>query len=169
MSSDATADRFVWEANDVQVVTGPEEAKPGYFLLNTDGGMVNDGRRERGDPPGEAAIAVVLSEVRGKKEVVVWGFSGSIGPATNDVAEYTALVEGLRFALSEGVRRIRVYVDSEFVVEQMNHRSDVKQQDLRELHNEAHDLFHRFASHRISWVPRERNVLADALVGLILY
>jgi ribonuclease HI len=138
-------------------------------LLNTDGGMVNDGRRKRGDPPGDAAVAVVLSKIKNNKEVLIEGFSGAIGPATNDVAEYTALVEGLRFALSEGVQRIRIYVDSEFLVDQVNHRTEVKQEDLRPLHNEAHDLLHRFLDHRVSWIPRQRNANADALVRSILY
>ena len=140
----------------------------GYALLNTDGGMVNPGNRKKDDPPGEAAIAAVLSQVHNEKERIVYSFAGPIGPASKDVAEYKALIEGLRFASSEGVRLIRVYMDAEYIVDQMNNRSNVSS-GLRDLHSEAHDLLHSFDDYRISWVPRERNVLADALVQSILY
>jgi len=143
--------------------------RSGYYLLNTDGGMVNDGKRKKDDPPGEAAVGVVLYSVRNGKQTFFDGFSGSIGRTTNDKAEYHGLIEGLHFAIAEGVKKVRIYVDSEFVVDQMNHQSAVRQDDLRDLHNEAHDLLHRFVDHRISWVPRDRNAEADALVRAILY
>jgi ribonuclease HI len=139
-----------------------------YALMNTDGGMVSSGRRKHDDPPGEAAIAMVLSQVQNRREKIIYAFSCSIGKRSNDEAEYVALVEGLRFALAAGVRRIRIYVDSEFVVDQMNHRSTVDKEGLQQLHNKAHDLLHRFVNWRISWIPRERNQLADELVSLII-
>jgi ribonuclease HI len=140
--------------------------KRGYYLLNTDGGMVNDGKRKPGDAAGTAAIAVVLKNSRDR---LVKKFAKSIGPATNDVAEYEALIVGLAFALSLGVERIRVYVDSEVVVDQMNLVSKVNQKDLRDLHKKARDLLQQFADFRISWVPRERNQEADGLVRGVLY
>lgn len=64
----------------------------GYFILNTDGGMYSTGRRSEGDPPGEAAIAVVLKKTKkGRKtEITVESFGRRIGPRMNDEAEYEA-------------------------------------------------------------------------------
>jgi ribonuclease HI len=143
-----------------------------YYLLNTDGGMINTGQRRHEDPPGEAAVAVVLSQIRNRREHVIDGFSGAIGPATNDVAEYRALIEGLIYARRRGARKIRAYMDSEFVVEQVNDRAKVHQKDLAPLHSEVARLASEFApgvGFRLSWVPRERNETADALVQAILY
>ena len=139
--------------------------RSGYFLLNTDGGMVNDGKRRSGQALGRAAIAAVLYDSHNR---IVGRHFKEIEPSTNAVAEYTALVKGLSYALEEGVTKIRVYMDSEFVVDQMNHRSKVKE-EMRDLHNQAHDLLHRFDDYRVSWVPRERNQDADELVRSILY
>jgi ribonuclease HI len=90
--------------------------------------------------------------------------SKAIGPATHNVAEYQALIEGLTLARTHGVERIRVYTDSELVVDQVNGVSAVRQAHLRELHQDASDLRARFKSFRISWVPREWNAEADQLV-----
>lgn len=142
------------------------DAQSGYFLLNTDGGMFNDGKRKPDDPPGDAAIAWVLKDHRDR---LVEKSSDSIGSATNAQAEYKALIAGLNFALAQGITRIRVYVDSEFVVDQMNEVAQPKSSDITDLHEEAKRLFAKFPDRRISWVPRERNQEADALVRGILY
>ena len=90
--------------------------KRGYYLLNTDGGMASDyGRRRSGDPLGHAAIGALL---RTPRLVTVAQISKAIGPATHNVAEYRALIEGLKLARDKGVERIRVYMDSELVVDQ---------------------------------------------------
>ncbi len=69
--------------------------KRGYYLLNTDGGMASNGRRRFGDPLGRAAIGALL---RTPRLVTVAQISKAIGPATQNVAEYRALIEGLTFA-----------------------------------------------------------------------
>ena len=91
----------------------------GYFILNTDGGMVSTGRRSDDDPPGKAAIAVVLKKTKkGRKtEAVVESFGRTIGAKMNDQAEYEALLEGLRTAIKHGATHVRAFMDSEFVVE----------------------------------------------------
>jgi ribonuclease HI len=137
--------------------SGLDGVKRGYFLLNTDGGNL---RRLPGEPPTHAAIGVVL---RTRRLVPVARISKPIGPATHNVAEYCALIEGLTLAYDHGVRRVRVYADSELVVDQMNGRSAVLQADLRKLNSEAHSLAVKF-DFRISWVPRELNADADELV-----
>ena len=112
--------------------------KRGYYLLNTDGGMASDGRRRSGDPLGRAAIGALLRT--------------------------PALIEGLELARDYGIQRIRVYMDSELVVDQVNGVSAVRQAHLSELHKVASDLVALFKSIRISWVPREMNAEADRLV-----
>ena len=66
---------------------------------------------------------------------------------------------------SHGIQRIRVYMDSELVVDQVNGVSAVRQAHLSELHEEARGLVAQFKSFRISWVPRELNAEADRLVN----
>ncbi len=136
------------------------EAGPnsGYYLLNTDGG-------NSGDPLGRAAIGVLL---RTRRLVTVAQISKVIGPATHNVAEYKALIEGLKLARDHGIQRLRVYMDSEIVVDQVNGDCAVREKRLRELHEAATDLVDLFKSDargiRISWVPRELNAGADQLV-----
>ena len=82
----------------------------------------------------------------------------------HNVAEYRALIEGLKLARGYGIQRIRVYMDSELVVDQVNGVSAVRQAHLGELHEVASSLVALFKSIRISWVPREMNAEADRLV-----
>ena len=139
----------------------------GYFLLNIDAGMDNSGRRAKGDPPGEAAIGVVLKRLTEKRrELPVDSFGKAIGPAKIHVAEYTALVEGLKTALEHEAKYVRAYMDSEFVVEQINNSSPPDSKDLTALYEEAQKLITNFASStgfRLSWIPRSRNGEADKL------
>lgn len=132
--------------------------KPGYYLLNTDGGNL---RRLPGEPLSHAAIGVLL---RTRRLVHVAQISKAIGPATHNVAEYRALIEGLVLARTHGIEHIRVYTDSELVADQVNGVSAVKHAHLQELHERACGLRAGFKSFRIGWVPREWNVEADQLV-----
>jgi ribonuclease HI len=136
-------------------LAGPNHA---YYLLNTDGGNV---RRQPGEPFSHAAIGALL---RTRRLVTVDQISKAIGPATHNVAEYRALIEGLMLARAHGIERIRVYTDSELVVDQVNGVSAVRQAHLHELHEVASGLRAGFKSFRISWVPREWNAEADQLV-----
>ena len=133
--------------------------KRGYFLLNTDGGVV--GWRRSGDPLRPAAIGVVLQT---RRLSIVEQFGRAIGPASHNEAEYKALIEGLKLAQAHGVRHLRVYMDSELVVDQMNDRSAVRKAELLKLHEVARGLTALFESIRISWVPRELNAETDQLV-----
>jgi ribonuclease HI len=138
---------------EVAELAGP---KRGYYLLNTDGG-------NSGDRWGRAAIGALL-RVRTPRLVTVAQISEAIGPATHNVAEYRGLIEGLKLARDRGVQRIRVYMDSELVVDQINGVSAVREADLIELHTVASSLFALFENRRICWVPREMNAEADRLV-----
>jgi len=135
------------------------DARSGYFLLNTDGGV--HGWRRSDEPLSPAAIGLLL---RTRHLRTVDQRSKVIGLASHNEAEYKALIEGLELAHAHQVRHLRVYMDSELVVEQMNDRSSVRKAELRELHEVATTLATQFKSIRISWVPRELNAEADRLV-----
>jgi len=81
------------------------------------------------------------------------------------VAEYQALLHGLRFALARGAREVSVFSDSELLVRQLAGRYRVKNAGLLPLFREAQSLLGRFAKARVSHVPREENREADALAN----
>ncbi|HEV2713117.1 MAG TPA: reverse transcriptase-like protein [Gaiellaceae bacterium] len=89
----------------------------------------------------------------------------TIGVATNNVAEYRALVAGLEKALELGVDDVEVVSDSELVVRQMRGEYKVKNQALRELSEHAAHLARRMRSVSYTAVRREHNELADRLVN----
>jgi ribonuclease HI len=122
--------------------------------LFTDGGA-------RGNP-GPAAYAYVLEDEQGE---LLAAHGEAIGHATNNVAEYRALVEGLRKAASLGVRELEVISDSELVVKQMRGEYRIKNEALRELSVEAGRVAREVGSVRYTAVRREHNELADRLVN----
>jgi ribonuclease HI len=132
----------------------PEPSK-GNHLLKTDGSGTGTI-----DNPAQAAIGVVLRDPDGQ---LIKEISKPIGPAINTVAEYRALIEGLKLARSREIQRIRVFLDSETVVEQVNGRAKVDKEFITPLHAEACSLFEEFPNIRISWIPRKWNAEADAL------
>jgi ribonuclease HI len=122
--------------------------------LSTDGGA-------RGNP-GPAAFAYVLEGADG---TVLAAHGEAIGRATNNVAEYRALVAGLARALELGVDELEVVSDSELLVRQMTGVYRVKNEALRSLWAEASDLGRRFRRLGYTAVRREQNELADRLVN----
>ena len=132
--------------------------KKGRYLLNTDGGMV---KRSVGDKFGEAAIGVVLNEPGDRAFQI---FRDRIGPEMIQGAEYKALIKGLELALEYGIGKIRVYVDNQLVVDQINALAAVKSDHLRPYHDRTLALLNKFSDQRVYWVPRERNKEADKLV-----
>jgi ribonuclease HI len=109
--------------------------------------------------PGPAAYAVVLA--RPGKPVVEE--ANTIGNATNNIAEYTALVEGLQLAAELGVERLSVFSDSELMVKQMRGEYRVKNPELLELYQEAKQLVAKFEKLTLTHVRREQNARADAI------
>jgi ribonuclease HI len=122
--------------------------------LFTDGGA-------RGNP-GPAAYAYVLETDDG---TVLAAHGEAIGVATNNVAEYRALVAGLRKAVELGLGELEVISDSELLVHQMRGEYRVKKDTLRELWEEAGELADRIGKVRYTAVRREHNELADRLVN----
>ena len=124
------------------------------YHLYTDGGA-------RGNP-GPAGIGARLLTADGD---VVEELADSIGTATNNVAEYQALIAGLEIALDRGVERLDVFLDSELVVRQVNGQYKVKDAGLKPLHRQACLLLGRFHEVDVKHVRREQNAAADALVN----
>ncbi|HEY7692879.1 MAG TPA: ribonuclease HI family protein [Gaiellaceae bacterium] len=122
--------------------------------LFTDGGA-------RGNP-GPAASAFVLEAEDG---TVLEARGTAIGIATNNVAEYRALVDGLARAVELGVGELEVVSDSELVVKQMRGEYRVKNAALQALHREAGALAARLGRVTYTAVRREQNELADRLVN----
>jgi ribonuclease HI len=112
--------------------------------------------------PGEAGFGVHVTAEDGSEVAALYGY---LGKATNNVAEYQALLHGLRFAISRGAARVEVFSDSELLVRQIEGRYRVKNPGLQPLHREARDLLARFERSRVAHVPRERNREADALAN----
>ena len=122
--------------------------------LFTDGGA-------RGNP-GPAAYGFVLETEDG---TVLAAEGEAIGVATNNVAEYSGLVAGLRKALELHVPEVEVVSDSELLVKQMRGEYRVKNEALRALHVEATGLARQIASVEYRHVKRAHNELADRLVN----
>ncbi len=122
--------------------------------LYTDGGA-------RGNP-GPAAAAFVLEAEDG---TVLDARGDAIGTATNNVAEYTALLNGLRRAAELGLTELEVVSDSELMVKQMRGEYKIKNEALRNLSAEASQLARALGSVTYTAVRREHNVLADQLVN----
>lgn len=91
--------------------------------------------------------------------------SGGLGSTTNNVAEYSGLIAGLRVAAESGAESAEVRMDSKLVVEQMSGRWQIKQPHLRPLAAEATELARRIGDVRYSWIPRARNAHADRLAN----
>jgi ribonuclease HI len=122
--------------------------------LSTDGGA-------RGNP-GPAAYGYVLEAEDG---TVLDARGEAIGVATNNVAEYRALVEGLRRAVEAGVDELTVVSDSELIVKQMRGEYRIKNAALRALSVEAAELARQIGRVTYTAVRREHNELADQLVN----
>src|SRR5947208_13424143 len=114
--------------------------------------------------PGPAAYAVIL---RAPGEPVVEE-AETLGTATNNVAEYTALVRALELASGRGVKALSVFSDSELLVKQMNGEYRVKSPDLQDLYAEAKALRAKFDRVTITHVRREQNADADRLCNVVL-
>lgn len=115
--------------------------------------------------PGEAGFGVYVTTPEGKELAELYGY---LGPASNNVAEYQALIHALRYALAQGARRVSVFSDSELVVRQISGAYRVKHPAMIPLHREARDLIRRFEECRVSHVRREDNREADRLANRAL-
>jgi ribonuclease HI len=127
------------------------------LVLHVDGGA-------RGNP-GPAAIGVVVSGPDGE---VLDEVAEPIGVATNNVAEYRALLRGLERADALGASEVEIVGDSELVAKQLTGAYKVKHPAMKPLYEQAISALRRFERWRIRTVPRAQNARADALVNAAL-
>jgi ribonuclease HI len=118
----------------------------------------------RGNPGPAASAAVLIA----KDGAVLREIGRYLNVATNNVAEWTALLDGLRAAKELGIDRLAVRLDSELVVRQLSGQYRVKHENLRPLYARAKALLSQFEDVDVRHVPRNENKLADALVNRIL-
>jgi ribonuclease HI len=115
--------------------------------------------------PGEAAFGVFVAAEDDRPVAELYGY---LGRASNNVAEYQALLHALRYALAQGARRVSVFSDSELVVKQLDGRYRVKHPDMVPLHREASALLRKFEQASVRHVRREQNKDADRLANRAL-
>ena len=123
-------------------------------IVNFDGGARSN--------PGPAAIGVVVRDGDG---AVLQEVGEKIGKATNNVAEYRALLRGIELAAAQGATELELVGDSMLVVRQVEGGYKVKNAGLKELHAEVKKALAGFDSWSIRYVPRAENADADRLVN----
>jgi ribonuclease HI len=126
--------------------------------LHTDGAA----RHKTGEPKGPAGIGAVLRSESGE---IIGEIASGIGLATNNVAEYTALIEGLQMALGAGVTDIDVCIDSPVVAGHLLKGHKVKADHLRPLVERVRQLLDLFSASTLVRVPRALNGHADKLAN----
>jgi ribonuclease HI len=127
---------------------------PERVVVYVDGGA-------RGNP-GPAGIGVVITDDHGAELACANDF---IGVATNNEAEYRALLLGLERALELGAREVEVVNDSQLVARQITGEYRVRKAELKPLHAQALATLRRFERWTVRSVPREQNERADGLVN----
>jgi len=146
--------RFTFQKNASE---GPQQTIVQEMKLFSDGGS-------RGNP-GPSACGYVLMNMN---DEVVRQNGLFLGVTTNNQAEYQSLKLGLEAALDAGVQILHVFMDSTLVVNQMKGIYKVKNQDLVPVNREANELVKRFTAVVFTYVPREHNRQADAIVNKVL-
>jgi ribonuclease HI len=126
--------------------------------LQTDGAA----RHKTGEPTGPAGIGAVLRSESGQ---ILGEIASGIGLATNNVAEYTALIEGLQMALDAGVSDIDVCFDSPVLAGHLLKGHRVKADHLRPLVERVRQLLDLFSTSSLVRVPRALNAHADKLAN----
>jgi len=118
----------------------------------------------RGNPGTGGAGAVITDEA----DTILWEGKASLGHCTNNVAEYQALILGLKGALAQGFNQLDVYLDSELLANQINGSYKVKNENLKILMQDVRSLLSSFKSVRVKHVLRCHNTRADKLANLAI-
>ncbi len=144
---------FIKEAIDC--IKNKEDSNDESMIIHIDGASKGN--------PGDAGIGYLIE---GKDGTILAKECRYIGKTTNNVAEYTALLEALEESLKLGAKTVEVFSDSELLVRQINGVYKVKQEHLRQLFKKINSLISQFKSFRITHIPREKNKEADRLANL---
>lgn len=127
------------------------------LVIHTDG-------VSRGNP-GLAAIGATIKDEQGQ---LIVSISRRIGWATNNQAEYKAIIAALENAIDLGARQVELNSDSELVVRQINGQYRVKKQALKPLYQRVKELQSQFEGFTIRHIPRQQNKEADKLANRAL-
>lgn len=125
-----------------------------FFRMFTDGACSGN--------PGPAGIGFVILDADGQELAAV---GAAIGRATNNIAEYTALIRGLEHCLQLGADEVEVISDSQLLVRQMIGQYKVKQPHLKTLRDQAVEVAERLGKVRYRHVLRGENARADGLAS----
>ncbi len=131
--------------------------KVNRVIINADGAS-------RGNP-GPAAVGVTIKDEQGR---LIASISRRIGRATNNQAEYRALIAALEKATSLGVKEANIYLDSELVVKQINGKYRVRNPALKPLYHQAKKLQGLLRGSVVNHIPRHENSEADSLANIAL-
>lgn len=137
-------------------MTGADQNSPTTAVLSVDGAA-------RGNP-GQAGVGIVLEAADGS----IHRFGEYLGEATNNVAEYKALLFGMQKAAQLGIRALQVRSDSELIVKQLNGQYKVKSPHLQDLYFTAIKAISSFDKVIFTHVPREKNKDADRMANLAI-
>jgi ribonuclease HI len=135
-------------------VRAGDVAAPAYYVVHTDGAS-------RGNP-GHAALGVVIADPDGNA-LVEW--NDYIGQATNNVAEYRALLAAIERLLELPLAPARFHLDSELIVKQLNGQYRVKDEKMKLLYEQVRVKLTRIPGATFTHVAREKNARADALAN----
>lgn len=152
----ATADQSDLVEDITREAVSPQE-KSGTakeLVLRVDGAA-------RGNP-GPAGIGVIIQDAKGQ---VLETYKLGIGRSTNNFAEYTALLEGLKLVSKKNPQSLTIFMDSELVVKQIKGEYKVKHPQLKTMFVQVNQLLRRFPRWKIEYVPREQNRIADRLAN----
>lgn len=125
--------------------------------LYTDGGS-------RGNP-GPAATGVVLKDEQNK---IVTAYGEYLQHQTNNFAEYSAIISGLKKAKELGATEVDCFADSKLVIEQLSGNWKVKEPTIQKLFVQAYNAAQQFTKVTYKYIPREKNKEADAEVNKVL-
>jgi ribonuclease HI len=123
------------------------------LTMYTDGASRNN--------PGEAGAGAFIL----KDGCPVEKIARYLGKTTNNIAEYTAAILGLEYAVKQGASKVRLFADSELLVKQLKGEYKVKNEGLKPLHSRAKELIAKIGSVEVQYIPREMNKEADALAN----
>ncbi len=115
--------------------------------------------------PGIGGAGAVITDAAGN---VVWEGKEFLGHCTNNIAEYRALILGLKGALAQGYNNLKVYLDSELLARQINGSYRVKNESLKNLMTEIRSLLSSMESVQVKHVLRSHNSRADKLANMAI-
>jgi ribonuclease HI len=115
--------------------------------------------------PGVGGAGAVITDEEGR---IIWEGKEYLGYCTNNIAEYKALILGLKGALAEDYKNLEVYLDSELLTNQINGSYRVKNENLKVLMNEVRGLLTSFDTIQVKHVLRSSNSHADRLANLAI-